>query len=620
MSSLLSKMKKKTDERRVRSNHPILKMNLDREVRDAYFEGMIFATVADDETVDDAERAYLEKVAISLGIPGEEVGERIKSFADADSNGKIALGEELADALKGSGVADVLLCEFSLVWAANNHEATELDDFRKQFAEWMEASYDEKLFALFDEVSAKVKEDATVVYALRDYLDDDVIRYLFADVFEIEKIFAQKREEEDRAVPPHPLKAILDDAQKARYLNMICAAVNETSDNAPTKLQQKGLRHLAIALGVKDADAATEEKEIALSPDSAMRSLAFFRYCDMARLFAMDGCSTFSAAQNQALDGIVTEFKLVPEDAAFLREYTAFYGNEKEPDAAVVVQKAQRSIRFPDGFIRYFTPNMKPIVLAGGDTPDDVYQIVDGHYRLEKTLKVGDKTRLVIKNAVIDFAPEARIELNNCMTEISDSEFNGEKGEDEKKMGIPFFSGNSDNEVKFERCCFNGAEWRAAVRVAGTATTIILCKLNRLRGSAEDSIMGILNRSAVTSSLHCSHSQWNDCKASACFIEGQNINFEACDFVNCNAETFIQYHDFEDQCSIRVCLFDGCRCNNTFQIKDSQIKDSPLSVLYIFNGDFECNYVSSSVGFSTITQSNLSLEQLHKARVAMDKG
>ena len=65
-------------------------------------------------------------------------------------------------------MADILLYEFSLVWMSHGHDASELDDghdaseldeFRKRFAEWMDVRYDETFYALFDDVSAKVKTD-----------------------------------------------------------------------------------------------------------------------------------------------------------------------------------------------------------------------------------------------------------------------------------------------------------------------------------------------------------------------------------------------------------------------------------------------------------------------------
>lgn len=616
--SLLGKMKKKTEELRVQANHPILAMKVGRDVIDAYFEGIVFAAVADDEKIDEAEHDYLSKVGLSLGIPNEEIDEKVNSFVNVDSDGKIARAVDLAKVLQGSGiVATILLCEFSLVWTSHDHDASELDGTRRQLAEWMGLEgfdYDEKFFALFDEVSAKVKADPKAVYALYDYLDDDVIRYLFADIFEIERIFAEKRDAENRAVLPHPLKIVLDDAQRACYLSAVRSAVNETSDNAPTKIQQKGLRHLAIALGVKDANVAADGKEIILTPNSAMRSLAFFRYCDMARLFAMDGRPAFSAAQKRALEEVVTTF-LAPDDIAFLKAYGEFIGNGKEADVAEVVRDAQSKIRFPDGFIRYFTPNMKPIVLAGGDASAGVYQIVDGHYRLEHTLFVGAQTTLVIKNAVIDFASGAKIVLNDCAVKISNCGFNSEKGDGKNPMGEPFFSGDSNKEIRFESCQFNGADCRAAICVTGHGTTIISCQFNSLLSCNNNPIIGQRYDSPYT--LSCSHSQWNDCNAPEGFFSAKNVNFQICDFVNCSAGTFIRCYGYHAKCHIEACLFDGCSCSSQFWLKDADgWRDTRLGGPY---SSFNCNYGSRSDGFSEIISSGFTLDKLHEARAKLVK-
>lgn len=599
--SMLSKMKKKTEEKRVGNNHPILSMGVSRNLRDAYLDEIVFASFADDEQIDESEQAYLAKVRLALGIPNGEVEETINAFAAADSDGKIARAMESAKTLAGSGLANILLCEFSLVWTSHGQDLTELDECRRQVAEWMDVkgfNYDEKFFAVFDEVSAKVKDDPTAVYALYDYLDDDVIRYLFADIFEIEKIFAEKRDAENRAVLPHPLKTVLDDAQKACYLSTVRRTVNETSDNAPTKIQQKGLRHLAVALGVKDAGEATEEKEITLSTDSAMRSLAFFRYCDMARLFAMDGRPSFSAAQNLALEEVATAFKLVPEDIAFLKEYSAYLGNGKEPDAAHVIHKHQSPIRFPEGVIRYFTPYMKPIVLAGGDAPVGVYQIVDGHYRLEHTLNVGAQTRLVIKNAVVDFAPDAEFKLLGCATEISDSVFNGEKTDDKELIGTAFFNGDSNcstkMNVKFEKCHFNGSGCRGGIGIFEGTMVVESCQFDMLVGS----LIGWNQRNPA--SLFCNKSRWVDC-SNVSFAAGK-VTIANCDFVNCVSTVFI-HCCLEFDADVSGCLFENSSCS---QLQDYDRVTSS-------NPHYEHNCTINSNGF-TAFRNEVSLDQLRAVR------
>ena len=71
--SLLDMMKKRTVERHVGGNHPIIKMDVARNVREAYFQGLLFAAFADDGKIDEQERARLEKVGLSLEIPENEM-------------------------------------------------------------------------------------------------------------------------------------------------------------------------------------------------------------------------------------------------------------------------------------------------------------------------------------------------------------------------------------------------------------------------------------------------------------------------------------------------------------------------------------------------------------------
>jgi len=629
--SLLAEMEKKTEERRVQWNHPILGVNLDRDARDAYFECIVFAAVADDEQVDDAERARLHKVGLSLGVPKEEVDDAIRSFLLLDGNGKVDRAAELANALRGSGVADIFLCEFSQVWTSHNHDPSDLGGIRKRLAEWMDVDYDERFFIIFDGVAAKVKTDPKAVYVLCDYLDDNVIRYLFADIFEIEKMFAEKREEEERAILPHPLKSILSDVLKSRYRNAICSAIDETSGGSPTRIQKKGIRQLSIALGVKNLEVPVETGGLTIvdGVGTALRNVAFFFCCDMARLFAVDGHASFSAMQERLLDDSMAAWKLVPEDVDFLKKYTAFLCDGKEPDAADVVNEARGTIVFPDGFIRYYTPNMKPIVLAGGDAPEGVYQIVDGHYRLETTLRVGSQTRLVIKNAVIDFAPAAQIALQDCVGEITASEFNGENTDIEGLKGKPFFSGYCKDKTVFEGCRFNGVGCRSVINSDyGSRVDIESCCFNRLCGQQDSSIIGcecslVIKNSQwnnccakkhflVADSYLINNSQWNNCCAKKHFLVADyfgKIEVIASDFVSCIAGDFL-YTRYDKDVVCKACLFECCNFKRFH--KYDEVAESG-------NATIKDNYFDKSSGdilglFSVYLQSNCTIENLRTVR------
>ena len=100
--SMLDMMKKRTVERHVGGNHPIIKMDVARNVREAYFQGLLFAAFADDGKVDEQERARLEKVGLSLEIPEGEVAQMIDDMEKKDDEARLALMEDVSAALKGT--------------------------------------------------------------------------------------------------------------------------------------------------------------------------------------------------------------------------------------------------------------------------------------------------------------------------------------------------------------------------------------------------------------------------------------------------------------------------------------------------------------------------------------
>ena len=51
--SLLKKMKERVAEEKLIGSHPLMKMSVERNVRDAYFQGLVFAAFADDDQVDE---------------------------------------------------------------------------------------------------------------------------------------------------------------------------------------------------------------------------------------------------------------------------------------------------------------------------------------------------------------------------------------------------------------------------------------------------------------------------------------------------------------------------------------------------------------------------------------
>jgi len=148
--SLLEKVQKRSVECKFCGTHPILRMGLDRNVIDAYFTGLVFAVVADDEAVDEAERAKLEKIGLALNLSPDHVRGAVDEMLARDVDAKVAVAEEAAGVLRGTAVVRLFLCEWSQIWLSHDYYKDNLNEYRQKLCEWLDYEYNEKLFEKFD--------------------------------------------------------------------------------------------------------------------------------------------------------------------------------------------------------------------------------------------------------------------------------------------------------------------------------------------------------------------------------------------------------------------------------------------------------------------------------------
>ena len=119
------------------ARHPIVKLGADRNVREAYFGGLAFAAVANDDAIDDDERRRLVGLGSSLELPSDEVEQTLRTVASATDDEKIALIEECARQIDDAKVADLFLKEFEELWKLGGGSADEYKEFRTQLVAWM---------------------------------------------------------------------------------------------------------------------------------------------------------------------------------------------------------------------------------------------------------------------------------------------------------------------------------------------------------------------------------------------------------------------------------------------------------------------------------------------------
>ena len=187
------------------SIHPFIKSGCSRDVRDAYFQGLVFAAVADDDKIDKDERAMLADVGSSLGIQVEEIDEAIASVSALSDDNKLALVEECVNAIKGDENGVKLFCaQFVQVWMSHDHDEDELAEYLRQFAEWGGVDLPEATLNCLRKAIGENEETEEALYELSEWMGEESLKYFavkrYGDVSQmLARIRKQKAEAEAKA-------------------------------------------------------------------------------------------------------------------------------------------------------------------------------------------------------------------------------------------------------------------------------------------------------------------------------------------------------------------------------------------------------------------------------------
>ena len=174
--SLLKRNKDKqlAAEKKLAARHEIVKMGVDRNVRDAYFQGLVFAAVANDDQIDESERTRLRELGEALELTTEDVAEAIQCLSGMEDDAKMDVIEECARQLTNVEVAECFLKEFSELWLLGGGKEDEFGDFRLRLIDWMGAAVQNGLAArekaaeeerIRQEVALKAEEERLAVEA-----------------------------------------------------------------------------------------------------------------------------------------------------------------------------------------------------------------------------------------------------------------------------------------------------------------------------------------------------------------------------------------------------------------------------------------------------------------------
>lgn len=166
--SLLKRNKDKqiAAEKKLAARHTLVKMGVDRSVRDAYFQGVVFAAVANDDKIDESERARLIELGEALEISPDDVAETLLTLQEADDDTKNAVIEECARQLTSFEVAECFLREFEELWTLGGGDKDEFVEYKPKLLSLMGGDVGARIRA--KELSEKkARENAAAEESLR---------------------------------------------------------------------------------------------------------------------------------------------------------------------------------------------------------------------------------------------------------------------------------------------------------------------------------------------------------------------------------------------------------------------------------------------------------------------
>ena len=171
--------------------HPLVKDGSNRDVRDGYFYGLVFAAIADDDKIDKNEKSVLLDIGSSIGISSTEVNDAIERVASLSDDSKLSLIEECIATIKGSEIGVKLFyAQFVLLWTSHHeHDAGDLSEYLRRFSDKTGVDFPmAKRHAVIKVLEGEEGVDGALV-ALADWMGDEPLKYFvvkrYGDVSDI---------------------------------------------------------------------------------------------------------------------------------------------------------------------------------------------------------------------------------------------------------------------------------------------------------------------------------------------------------------------------------------------------------------------------------------------------
>lgn len=177
--------------------HPVVKSGCSRDVRDAYFYGIVIAAIANDDKIDSEERVLIDRVANSMLLRTPDVEEVIAEVNQLSVNEKLQLIEESMDAFKEQpDLVRFFYAQFAELWLTGEHNLGELKEIAGMLEGWSGVEFPT---GRFKEIKAVLSNDAGLNAALDDLTawlgDDMVMRFAVSRYGNVSSRIEQSRKE-----------------------------------------------------------------------------------------------------------------------------------------------------------------------------------------------------------------------------------------------------------------------------------------------------------------------------------------------------------------------------------------------------------------------------------------
>ena len=152
--------------------HPVVKSGCSRDVREAYFYGIVIAAIANDDKIDSEERVLIDRVANSMLLRTSDVEE----VNQLSVNEKLHLLEEIVSGFKGQPeLVRFLYAQFAELWLTGEHDLGELNEIKEMLVEWSGVEFPT---GRLKDIKAVVSNASTLNSALDDlsvWLGEDLL-------------------------------------------------------------------------------------------------------------------------------------------------------------------------------------------------------------------------------------------------------------------------------------------------------------------------------------------------------------------------------------------------------------------------------------------------------------